>query len=154
MARHPLGDLLQEPLRLPDEIDVAEPGADERELLHPVHQRGQSLPEHFGLVEERLIDEVPEAHEQAERQQADDRHRVAPPGEVQATLHPGDRPVKRRRDQGGDQHDQDESPKDDEQPEAGHHGEHDGGDAGSDFIGISHVRTITRAAVNEPGRSA
>src|SRR5437588_390911 len=40
VARHPLGDLLQEPLRLPDEIHVAEPGADEWQLLHPVHERG------------------------------------------------------------------------------------------------------------------
>ena len=130
---------------------MAEPGADERQLLHPVHEWGKSLLEHFRLVEERLVDEVAEADEHAERQQAHDRHRVPPPGEVQATLRPGDRPVERRRDERADQHDEDESPQDDEQPEAGHHGEHDGGDAGGDFVGISHVRTITRAAVSQPG---
>jgi hypothetical protein len=103
-------------------------------------------------VKERLVDEVPEAHQQAERQQAHDRHRVAPPGELQVTLHPGDGPVERRRDEGGDQHDQDKSSKDDEQPETGQHGKHDGGDARGDFVGISHVRTITLPVTDEPGR--
>lgn len=133
-----LRQVTQEPLGRALEVDVAQVGADDRQLFEPLRLGRQALLEDLGLAAERLGDQSTDPHQCADGQQRHHSDR-SPAGQVHPALHPAHRPVEGRRQDGGNDEDEDQGAEQHHEPQPQEDGDDDGGDAGCSPVGAVHA---------------